>query len=168
MTLNEARAAGAKRYFTGSPCLRGHVAERHVSTMRCLECVRENRRSGGRKGENKRRYYRHREHILTLHYRAKLKGRYGITPQAHEALIRAQDGKCAICKTPERSERNSTRIRLSIDHCHDEGYVRGLLCNACNTGLGKFGDDPAILIAAARYLRGSRRKSSRRSSKAKP
>ena len=42
---------------------------------------------------------------------------------------------------------------LHLDHCHDTGRVRGILCPSCNHGLGKVHDDPALLGAAARYLR---------------
>lgn len=69
-----------------------------------------------------------------------------ITVEQFQALVAAQNGRCALCgKVPPK---------LHVDHCHDTGRVRALLCSTCNTGLGKFGDDPVRLEAAAAYLRG--------------
>lgn len=70
--------------------------------------------------------------------------------EALEARLRLhteQNGLCAICKLPEASDRS-----LSLDHCHETGKIRGLLCNACNVGLGSFRDSPENLIAASEYL----------------
>lgn len=74
-----------------------------------------------------------------------LRSRYGISAEDFDTMAEKQGGECAICRdTPEK---------LFVDHCHDTGQVRGLLCNRCNLGLGKFRDDPALLEAALEYLR---------------
>jgi len=73
-----------------------------------------------------------------------LKCNYGITSQDYEAMYSRQGGKCAICQTPYRV--------LCVDHCHTSKKVRKLLCRPCNTGLGAFHDDPALMIAAIHYL----------------
>lgn len=73
---------------------------------------------------------------------------YGITPDDYVTLFRAQEGACAICHKPETVEGRS----LAVDHDHETGEVRGLLCFRCNTALGKFNDDPQLLRAAAAYL----------------
>ena len=65
------------------------------------------------------------------------------------ARVAAQDGVCAICKTVGRGK-NSTR--LHIDHDHNTGKVRALLCFQCNVGLGKFKDNSELLLAAAHYI----------------
>lgn len=57
-------------------------------------------------------------------------------------------GCCWICKKPEPIAGR----KLSIDHCHDTGKVRGLLCTHCNTGLGHFNHDPDRIDKAIRYL----------------
>jgi hypothetical protein len=79
--------------------------------------------------------------------------RYGLSDAEFTALLASQDYRCAICKTPiaEGNGHNG----LHVDHCHKTGAVRGLLCGHCNTGLGRFRDDPALLRAAIKYL-GSR------------
>lgn len=80
--------------------------------------------------------------------RAKQVRRYGLTPEQYSDMLTAQGGLCAIC-------RNTCEVHkhLSIDHCHKTGAVRGLLCTACNSGIGRFGDDPDLLTKAAAYLR---------------
>ncbi len=75
--------------------------------------------------------------------------RYGITPKDYDALFAAQDGRCAICGTTEAGAWGGL---LPVDHDHETGDVRGLLCHNCNGGLGQFCDDPDRLLAAAAYL----------------
>lgn len=76
-------------------------------------------------------------------------GKYGITRDDYREAWYRQDGKCAICRRPERTARNHL---LSTDHDHVTGKFRGLLCSHCNRGTGLFGDDPARLRAAAEYI----------------
>lgn len=79
--------------------------------------------------------------------------KYGVTPEEYDALWEMQGGICAICKQPETARgRNGAICELSVDHDHEGGTVRGLLCKACNMGLGQFRDDPARLRAALQYL----------------
>ncbi len=63
-----------------------------------------------------------------------------------------QDGKCAICHRKPRGMSNS-RQRLVVDHDHKTGKIRGLLCGACNVGLGHFDDSPKTLKSAIEYLK---------------
>ena len=70
---------------------------------------------------------------------------------SHEALIKLeveQDGKCAIC-----NQECSHGKKLSLDHDHQTGQLRGLLCSSCNLALGGFKDNPQILINAIGYLK---------------
>ena len=78
--------------------------------------------------------------------------KYGITAEEYNRLFQGQDGRCAICKQPERPRRNGTIPALAVDHSHVTNSLRGLLCSNCNGGLGQFGDDPRLLRAALRYL----------------
>lgn len=73
--------------------------------------------------------------------------RYGITAQEYDLLLLTQGGGCAIC----RRECGSGR-QLAVDHDHDSGDIRGLLCKNCNTGLGLMKDSPALLRAGAAYI----------------
>lgn len=61
-----------------------------------------------------------------------LKKRYGVTAEQFERMVNEQGGACAICGTIP------TRRRLDVDHNHETGQVRGLLCMQCNTALGQF------------------------------
>lgn len=90
-------------------------------------------------------------------FRSQLKLTYGLTVEEYEAMFAKQDGRCAICRRPERAlgrNRRNTRL-LCVDHDHTTGRVRGLLCNHCNRGLGQFNDDAAALRQAAEYLEAS-------------
>lgn len=58
------------------------------------------------------------------------------------------------CRQCSNSKGCHVKGSLSVDHDHETGEVRGLLCNLCNTGLGKFKEDPSLLTKAASYLKG--------------
>jgi hypothetical protein len=83
--------------------------------------------------------------------RGHLKRNYGLTPADYEAMLAAQGGGCAICAAPRPAGQ-----ALHVDHCHDTGAVRGLLCFTCNAGLGMFDHDADGLARAATYLRSAR------------
>jgi hypothetical protein len=71
--------------------------------------------------------------------------KYGLSPDDIRNMMDEQGGKCKICECDITKE-------YHIDHCHDVGKVRGLLCNKHNRGLGYFNHDPLLLMAAAEYL----------------
>ena len=76
--------------------------------------------------------------------------RFGITREQYDEILEAQGGVCAICKEVCNSGR-----RLAVDHDHETGEVRGLLCGNCNTAIGKFHDNTDYLRAAIAYLENS-------------
>ena len=76
---------------------------------------------------------------------SRLKGKYGISLDQYENMEKSQNKKCLICE--EETKRN-----LAVDHCHETGKVRGLLCMNCNTGLGHFKDNKELLERALKYL----------------
>lgn len=71
--------------------------------------------------------------------------RYGITVEQHDEMLKAQNGVCAICGKPPK------RRRLQVDHHHESGAVRELLCVPCNTSLAYI-EDPFWFAAATDYL----------------
>ncbi|MFD5069164.1 endonuclease VII domain-containing protein [Streptomyces sp. NPDC058369] len=77
---------------------------------------------------------------------ARVQETYGLKPGEYDYLFQAQDGRCAICG-------GTRRQRLSVDHCHKTGRVRGLLCRMCNGRLLTAArDNPETLRKAASYL----------------
>lgn len=87
---------------------------------------------------------------IKLKYRRRMiEKSFGIPYSEYEAMYEKQGGKCAICLGEEPCARND---HLAIDHCHESGKVRGLLCSSCNRALGLFKDSIEILESAKRYL----------------
>jgi hypothetical protein len=72
---------------------------------------------------------------------------YDMSLDEFETLVTKQNGVCAICRRVNKSGK-----RLSVDHNHSTGKVRGLLCVTCNFALGYMLDNPALLRSAADYL----------------
>ena len=119
-------------------CKRGHDPSLYVpmpgsGVYVCLGCKRENcakYRSKNRK-------------TINLNNRV---GRYEITIEDYENMFTLQNGCCAICGIPIKKE------NCRIDHSHETGKVRGLLCISCNTGIGLMQDSPLVLMKAFEYL----------------
>jgi hypothetical protein len=78
-----------------------------------------------------------------------LKHRYNMSMEDVVNMLESQDYKCVICNT-ELLELDSKHVH--IDHCHEEGHNRGILCMSCNLGLGFFKDNPESLTRAGLYV----------------
>ncbi len=106
--------------------------------------------------KNKERYsavhrawhLRNRESVSTRHRRALLWDRYRITPERYDAILKAQGGVCAICKSVTRSKK-----KMHVDHDHATGQVRGILCTRCNFAIAYLKDEPRLIEAALEYVR---------------
>lgn len=77
--------------------------------------------------------------------------KYGLTKEQYLNLLENQNYKCKICKNTELYY-----DKLIVDHDHNTGKVRGLLCSGCNKGLGLFKDNPEFLVRAADYIRSTK------------
>jgi hypothetical protein len=97
-----------------------------------------------------------RESVRHAAYRAKHRARdsektrmkkYGLQPGAFERMLIAQSGRCAICVCAFTAPSN-----IHVDHDHQSGAVRELLCTSCNIGLGMFKDAEGVLLDASRYI----------------
>lgn len=112
------------------PCARCESAEREISSY-CRPCHNLNGRESRERHGGSRRYH--------------LRKRYGIEPEQFDGLVAEQGGICAICREAAPTH---------LDHDHETGRVRGVLCVSCNNGLGLFRDDIARLRQALNYLGG--------------
>jgi hypothetical protein len=86
-----------------------------------------------------------------------LRAAYGITPEEYDAMYERQDGRCGICGDRKYSWQPGLGVKgrspfLVVDHDHETGRVRGLLCTRCNIGIGQFREDPAIMRTAIQYV----------------
>lgn len=135
--LKERKAAldkGEEFYFTGKECQHGHVAKRYVKNRYCIECEAT--------------IYKELDRALNRKYNVT---KYGLTEEQYQEMFKAQNGLCKICNNPEiiTDKRVNGPKRLSIDHCHTTGKIRGLLCRNCNIGIGNLKHNPEFLRRAA-------------------
>lgn len=100
----------------------------------CKECARVSQKG-----------HYSKEQIRFKNRKANWKGKYGLTPKQFYILLEVQNYKCKIC-------REDLEVPC-VDHCHDTGRVRGLLCRNCNLGIGYFKDNIELLDYAKDYLR---------------
>lgn len=144
----QAKEQGVTKYFTGKPCPREHVCERKVASGACVQCVRDKQHAKdaadpARKTRRLAAQYarkkaagtlwnqRNPERTKEMLTRARLRRNFGITLEQYNTLLEQQKGKCAICGKMEWRA-------LAVDHNHDDGRVRGLLCSVCNKNLGVY------------------------------
>lgn len=80
---------------------------------------------------------------MTLDASKRRERRYNLTPERLEAAMKEQNGLCAVCRRKPPTD---------VDHSAKTGHFRGLLCRACNLGLGMFADDPELMGLAIGYL----------------
>lgn len=125
----QAKSQGKIRYNSGKLCKQGHNSDRLVSTGKCIKC------------KNEEDYERKR--IL----------KYGISQEEYFELFWKQNGTCAICREKETAINSSNNKvqALAVDHCHETGKIRGLLCRRCNQGIGLLKHSPSLIRIAALY-----------------
>ncbi len=121
----EAYRLGIDRYFTGEPCVKGHIAERLTKNWTCVKCNNEMGRDRRKKPEVKERK-RARIHAKRVE------------------LLGEKPDQCPVCG-------DSTRP-IRFDHSHATGRARGWICDQCNRILGMVNDDPEVLRKLATYL----------------
>lgn len=92
-------------------------------------------------------HWQNRQVVLAKMRAADLARIYGISQDQYDEMLATQGGGCALCG------RRPTKNALSVDHDHESGVVRGLLCSGCNGALGQLGDNEEGLLRALAYLR---------------
>ena len=146
-----------------------HMKDGHRNI--CKECVKnydaekyeDNKINGVLYERTKRQYKWQRDNKVRRrqYRRSALFRRYGITEEQYDEMWQEQEGCCAICGRHQdefnRTINGEEVIQwLAIDHDHESGKVRGLLCKPCNVGIGSLQDDIAILASAIEYLEAHR------------
>lgn len=167
MNRKEALEAGEKTY-DGKPCKNCGTTLKNVSDYGCVECNRERarklqaeKRADGRNKEVRRRYeqgeagkaararYNSGEAGRANNWKYQIQRRYGISGEQYETMLTEQEYSCKICGCSVEDNGKS----LAVDHCHDTGKVRDLLCHNCNVGLGNFKDNVELMMKAIEYLK---------------
>lgn len=125
-----------------------------VIMQKCAKCglkksIEENFSRMGKDKKGRTLYYRYCKPCASGTARVeRLRNVFQITPEEYDQLELSQGGMCAICKRMPAEGKN----RLSIDHNHATGMLRGLLCWLCNRVLGMLKDDPECARRVAQYL----------------
>lgn len=135
-----------------------HPERKHHAKGLCFPCYDAQRRENLPKDSPTRRatinwYYNNKGQAALINRRSKLKNGYGLTIEQYDQMKEEQGGVCAICFQPQTRGNQHGPYGLAVDHDHTTKQVRGLLCNNCNNGLGRFKDNPYLLEQAAKYLR---------------
>lgn len=127
------------------------IGEYWKGQSQCKECKRawrDTNRENVRRAARKH-YQKNRKKHARVGRENHLRRKFGITSAQYQAVLERQFGCCAICRQPP-GERN-----LAVDHDHDSGAVRGLLCDRCNRLIGLASESPGILCDAATYVAGN-------------
>lgn len=123
--------------------LRKSICKKCQNRMR--EESRKVNKTEARAASNKRRQDRFKMNHGDRRRDEKLMGTYGITLEDYNNMLASQNNRCLIC--------GDIRYKLHVDHNHETGKVRGLLCNSCNTGIGLLKENENILLSAIEYLK---------------
>ena len=172
--MTETQATPAEKRCT--KCGRNRLLDefhRHVRSpdgrdTRCAECCSKQKKTRYKNNPTHRRRIREKEREWRANNAGTRRGavlrqlaaerknqhrrtlrRYGLTVRDYKEMLAAQDYRCAICGSTNPYHKSKV---FCVDHCHETGKIRGLLCHPCNNGLGRFQDDPKLLRAAAKYL----------------
>jgi len=115
----------------------------HLYKSQCKLCMQTKRQQWANENRDHLNDWR-RNNWVTKNRRLR---RRGATQQMYDVMYEAQRGCCALCNEPEEKF-----AWLCIDHDHDTGKIRGLLCPNCNRGIGLLRDNADLLRKAATYI----------------
>jgi hypothetical protein len=131
------------------------LKKRHIRYMKKKEEIKAKKNAWYRKN---RKRLRKSARLYQKRYPAAVRGAqlkymYGITIDEYNNLLNKQHNRCAICGMTNMASKKLYHKYLSVDHCHITNMIRGLLCDDCNNGLGRFKDSANLLSKALLYLR---------------
>lgn len=115
----------------------------------CRDCDKKAKQGTTYSDRNKAYAARNPDKIKLIGRASHLRNKYNLTIEEFDELRIAQNHRCFICGTHETE---THREVLCVDHDHDTGSIRKLLCSKCNQGLGLFNDSSSLLKKAAEYL----------------
>lgn len=130
-----------EEFYRYSPAASRKMKDKNARVGRCKACYHKRTRANWAALSPAEKTHRRR----VKHYQRK----YGITPEEYEEMRSTQKGRCAICG---EIGQESGYDRLRVDHDHETGMVRALICLNCNTVLGHAKDNPEVLKQAIAYL----------------
>lgn len=138
--------------YEGTPCRTAGHTLRYTKGGACVACLSETSKAKYQQDRIGRlaKVAAYRKANPKAIRKTHLK-RYGLTEDQYYTRLASQDFKCAICRA-ETAQSGVTEKWFFVDHDHNTGKVRGLLCNHCNRGLGAFKDNTAFLEKAIDYL----------------
>ena len=146
-----------KKYQQNKEILSIKRKKRYVEDEEYREKIKKDRRERRKnrsveeiKRERERRK-KYREDNAESLRNMQLKNKFGIDISQYDLLLESQNYKCAICGSTETGAKG--KKYFNVDHCHETGKVRGLLCKPCNIMLGEAKDNPTILSKAIDYLK---------------
>lgn len=122
----------------------------------CKTCQRAQWKDWRERNKDKREAWNVKAREERYFFAKHLKAKFGLTLSDYDSLIAKQDNLCAICLKPETrkgKKKSDGFLPLAVDHCHETGKIRALLCGACNTSLGLLREDVTILESMISYLK---------------
>jgi len=120
----------------------------------CTDCMRTKRKAGYQVNKEKvlKRVSSYRKNNPDKIKHTKLKQTYGITLESYQIMLLAQNNVCAICERPEETIWRGQQTMLAVDHDHNTGAVRGLLCQKCNRALGLLEENRRSIDRLGAYI----------------
>ena len=132
------------------------IAPKHLSRKEKNKIYQKRYRESEKGRENGRRYRNSPKGKLNSRkasIRHRLKRKYGLSLDAYEEMLKAQNHVCWVCKKPETMKQHGRLKPLAVDHCHNTEVVRKLLCNRCNRTIGFVDEDISILESMIKYIK---------------
>lgn len=127
---------------------------KHGLSSYCKECYKILRHTRWKRDKEKvkQQYKKWEQNNPDKRKNIQLRNNHGLTLDDYNAMLKNQRGVCAICGRPERIKHKEKIRDLAVDHNHQTGKIRQLLCGNCNYMLGHADENITILQNAITYL----------------